>query len=121
MVKGELTTMKNIEQYAGCSLKVLRRTNDEDWKTRIARKKPDLEPGTIVHCEKVIHNFYGTYCFCRYNDIGYYLDPSNVEPERIQKKLITMFDIAACRNIAIEITYDFYTDEEIESKKFWEK
>ena len=109
--------MKDVEQYAGCTLKVLRRTNDEDWKTRIAHNKPDLEPGTIVYCEDVIHNFYGTYCYCGYNGVGYYLAPSNVEPERIQKKYIRRFDHAACRDIKIEITYDFYTGEQIEIKE----
>ena len=72
--------MRSVYSYIDCTLRVLRRTNDEDWKTALAHNKPYLEPGTMVYCEDVIDNFYGTYCYCRYNGIGYYLDPSNVEP-----------------------------------------
>ena len=60
-------------------VKALKELCNEDYKTRIALKQPNIPKGTVLEIEETITNFYGRYHVVEYGGHLYYIAPNDVE------------------------------------------
>ena len=52
---------------------------DQDWKTQLARKYPNVPEGAIVEITNdEFTNFYGTWCEIMWNNIYYYVSKADL-------------------------------------------
>lgn len=52
---------------------------DEDWKTQLARKYPNIPKGAEVDVIDNVSNFYGYFVWVNYNDQSYYVKEEDIK------------------------------------------
>ena len=76
-------TIYNPENFKTSTLRFKVRTveitDNEDWKTAIARNQESIPANTELEVLDVLTNFYGRWLEVIYNGLYYYIDPHKVE------------------------------------------
>lgn len=62
--------------YKGIALREL---YDEDWKTQLARKYPNIPKGAEVDVIDNVSNLYGYFVWVRYNGQSYYVKEEDIK------------------------------------------